>query len=118
MTTEPRTDAELLAVFAAGRVRKPGLSEPERLAEGLRAVFKAGLADGFEAARDNAEVIEHDGWVRCAPFIEWCVAETALKKARGEATCAACRGEGINDRKACARCEGSGVVDAEKGGAP
>jgi len=41
--------------------------------------YESGMRAGFEVAVENAEVSEHDGWQRTAPFVEWGPARKALE---------------------------------------
>lgn len=41
------------------------------------ALQKAKL-EGFDIAVDNAEIYEHDGWVKCAPYNDWTMARKII----------------------------------------
>jgi hypothetical protein len=43
--------------------------------------WREGLQAGFDIARDNAEISEHDGWHRTGPRNDWTVAEKELAAA-------------------------------------
>jgi len=64
-------------------------SAAEAIACELRGARPASIQQGFDLAYDNAEISEHDGWHRVAPFIEWGIARKALDAALSGVTPAA-----------------------------